>query len=105
MPAGAFHPRPKVDSAVLRLTPLAEPLVATGGAVERSAGSWSGCSASAGSSCARGLRELTGWDAGRGWARCSTGPGSPPASRPEVVAPATFAALLRALVDGGWTAR
>ena len=28
VPAGAFHPRPKVDSAVLRLVPLAEPLVA-----------------------------------------------------------------------------
>ena len=25
VPAGAFHPRPKVDSAVLRLTPLADP--------------------------------------------------------------------------------
>jgi hypothetical protein len=31
--------------------------------------------------------------------------GVPPASRPEVVAPGTFAALHRALVDGGWTAR
>src|SRR6185295_17883690 len=27
VPAGAFHPRPKVDSAVLRLTPLDSPLV------------------------------------------------------------------------------
>ena len=27
VPAGAFHPRPKVDSAVLRLTPLDEPVV------------------------------------------------------------------------------
>ena len=30
VPAGAFRPRPKVDSALLRLTPLAEPLVAPG---------------------------------------------------------------------------
>jgi 16S rRNA (adenine1518-N6/adenine1519-N6)-dimethyltransferase len=28
VPAGAFHPPPKVDSAVLRLTPLATPLIA-----------------------------------------------------------------------------
>lgn len=28
VPAGAFKPRPKVDSAVLRLTPLQEPLIA-----------------------------------------------------------------------------
>lgn len=28
VPAGAFQPRPKVDSAVLRLTPLSQPLVA-----------------------------------------------------------------------------
>jgi 16S rRNA (adenine1518-N6/adenine1519-N6)-dimethyltransferase len=28
VPAGAFHPPPRVDSAVLRLRPLAEPLVA-----------------------------------------------------------------------------
>src|SRR5512138_3698505 len=27
VPAGAFHPRPQVDSAVLRLTPLAQPIV------------------------------------------------------------------------------
>ena len=48
VPAGAFHPRPKVDSAVLRLTPLAEPLVGrrSSGA---SAGSWWGCSAFGGS--------------------------------------------------------
>jgi 16S rRNA (adenine1518-N6/adenine1519-N6)-dimethyltransferase len=27
VPPGAFHPRPKVESAVIRLDPLAEPLV------------------------------------------------------------------------------
>ena len=27
VPAGAFHPKPKVDSAILRLTPRADPLV------------------------------------------------------------------------------
>ena len=40
VPAGAFTPRPKVDSAVLRLTPLAEPLVRGrgGGAVPPAGG-------------------------------------------------------------------
>jgi 16S rRNA (adenine1518-N6/adenine1519-N6)-dimethyltransferase len=103
VPAGAFHPRPKVDSAVLRLTPLAEPLVDP-------AEQWSfrrlvvGLFGFRRKQLARGLRELTGWEparVGEVLARI----GVPPASRPEVVAPGTFAALHRALVDGGWTAR
>jgi 16S rRNA (adenine1518-N6/adenine1519-N6)-dimethyltransferase len=103
VPAGAFHPRPKVDSAVLRLTPLAEPLVDP-------AEQWSfrrlvvGLFGFRRKQLARGLRELTGWEptrVGKVLARI----GVPPASRPEVVAPGTFAALHRALVDGGWTAR
>jgi 16S rRNA (adenine1518-N6/adenine1519-N6)-dimethyltransferase len=103
VPAGAFHPRPKVDSAVLRLTPLAEPLVDP-------AEQWGfrrlvvGLFGFRRKQLARGLRELTGWEparVGEVLARI----GVPPASRPEVVAPGTFAMLLRALVDGGWTAR
>jgi 16S rRNA (adenine1518-N6/adenine1519-N6)-dimethyltransferase len=103
VPAGAFHPRPKVDSAVLRLTPLAEPLVDP-------AEQWSfrrlvvGLFGFRRKQLARGLRELTGWEparVGEVLARI----GVPPTSRPEVVAPGTFAALHRALVDGGWTAR
>jgi 16S rRNA (adenine1518-N6/adenine1519-N6)-dimethyltransferase len=103
VPAGAFHPRPKVDSAVLRLTPLAEPLV-------EPAEQWSfrrlvvGLFGFRRKQMTRGLRELTGWEAAR-VANVLDGIGVPAASRPEVVAPATFAALHRALVDEGWTAR
>ena len=103
VPAGAFHPRPKVDSAVLRLTPLAEPLV-------EPAGQWSFRRLGVGrfglrrKQMKRGLRELTGWDAAR-VGHVLDQIGVPAASRPEVVAPATFAVLHRALVDGGWTAR
>ncbi len=103
VPAGAFHPRPKVDSAVLRLTPLAEPLVDP-------AEQWSfrrlvvGLFGFRRKQLARGLRELTGWEQAR-VAEVLDRIGVPPASRPEVVAPGTFAALHRALVDGGWTAR
>jgi 16S rRNA (adenine1518-N6/adenine1519-N6)-dimethyltransferase len=103
VPAGAFHPRPKVDSAVLRLTPLSEPLVDP-------AEQWSfrrlvvGLFGFRRKQIARGLRQLTGWEAAR-VGDVLNRIGVPPASRPEVVAPATFAALLGALVDGGWTAR
>ena len=70
VPAGAFHPRPKVDSAVLRL-------VAVGGAAGRPTvagtafGGWSSaCSGFGGSSSCAGLRELTGWEGGRWGTRC-----------------------------------
>src|SRR2546422_9597899 len=36
--AGAFRPRPRVDSALLRLTPLAQPLVAPERSEERRVG-------------------------------------------------------------------
>jgi 16S rRNA (adenine1518-N6/adenine1519-N6)-dimethyltransferase len=103
VPAGAFHPRPKVDSAVLRLTPLAEPLV-------NPAEQWSfrrlvvGLFGFRRKQLTRGLRQLTGWEPAR-VSEVLDRVGVPPASRPEVVGPAAFAALLRALVDGGWTAR
>jgi 16S rRNA (adenine1518-N6/adenine1519-N6)-dimethyltransferase len=103
VPAGAFYPRPKVDSAVLRLTPLTEPLVDP-------AEQWSfrrlvvGLFGFRRKQLARGLRELTGWEPARvGEVLDQIGVAA--ASRPEVVAPATFAALHRRLVDGGWAAR
>ena len=88
---------------MLRLTPLAEPLV-------EPAEQWSfrrlvvGLFGFRRKQMLRGLRELTGWEAGASGRRARP-IGVPAAARPEVVAPATFAALLRALVDGGWTAR
>ena len=49
VPAGAFQPRPKVDSAVLRLTPLGRAAGASRRSRRASGGWWSGCSASGGS--------------------------------------------------------
>jgi 16S rRNA (adenine1518-N6/adenine1519-N6)-dimethyltransferase len=103
VPAGAFQPRPRVDSAVLRLVPLADPLVSS---TEQSAFRRLvvGLFGFRRKQLARGLRELTGWDADRvGVVLERAGLGAD--LRPEVLAPAAFAALLRALVDGGWTAR
>jgi len=103
VPAGAFHPRPKVDSAVLRLTPLAAPLVppARQASFRRLVVGLFGFRRK---QMARGLRELTGWDPAR-VAKALAQAEIAAAARPEVLAPELFAALLRALVDGGWAAR
>ncbi|HUR96335.1 MAG TPA: 16S rRNA (adenine(1518)-N(6)/adenine(1519)-N(6))-dimethyltransferase RsmA [Gemmatimonadales bacterium] len=103
VPAGAFHPRPKVDSAVLRLIPLAEPLVtaAEQASFRRLVVGLFGFRRK---QLARGLRELTGWEpapAIEALARAAIAPDA----RPETVTPTAFARLLRVLVDGGWTAR
>ena len=101
--AGAFHPRPKVDSAVLRLTPLAQPLVSP----EQQ---WSfrrmvvGLFGFRRKQLARGLRELTGWAPAQ-VAEALTTVDVPATARPEVVTPERFAALHAVLVDGGWTSR
>jgi 16S rRNA (adenine1518-N6/adenine1519-N6)-dimethyltransferase len=103
IPAGAFAPRPKVDSAVLRLTPLADPLI---GPVEqpRFRRLVVGIFGFRRKQLLRGLRELTGWEAQRVMgvlARASLRGDV----RPEVLSPGDFTALLRALVDAGWTPR
>ncbi|MGH7579752.1 MAG: 16S rRNA (adenine(1518)-N(6)/adenine(1519)-N(6))-dimethyltransferase RsmA [Gemmatimonadales bacterium] len=103
VPAGAFHPRPRVDSAVLRLTPLATPLVSDA-EVEPFRRLVVGLFGFRRKQIGRGLRELTGWSVNRvedalGVAEID------PRVRPETVAPGPFVALLRALVDGGWQAR
>lgn len=103
VPAGAFTPRPQVDSAVLRLTPLAEPIVSDP-EVEPFRRLVVGLFGFRRKQMLRGLRELTGWDAERVAAALSTA-GIDPQRRPETVSPPRFAALLRALVDGGWHAR
>jgi 16S rRNA (adenine1518-N6/adenine1519-N6)-dimethyltransferase len=103
VPAGAFHPRPRVDSAVLRLTPLAAPIVSDD-EVERFRRLVVGLFGFRRKQIGRGLRELTGWEAERveGALRAAE---IAPSARPETVPPAAFAALLRALVDGGWAPR
>jgi 16S rRNA (adenine1518-N6/adenine1519-N6)-dimethyltransferase len=103
VPAGAFHPRPKVDSAVLRLTPLAEPLVSDAEVMpfRRLVVGLFGFRRK---QMVRGLRELTGWGAERVEDALERA-GIETRVRPETVAPARLAALLRVLVDGGWAAR
>jgi 16S rRNA (adenine1518-N6/adenine1519-N6)-dimethyltransferase len=103
VPAGAFHPRPMVDSAVLRLTPLAAPIVSDD-EVARFRRLVVGLFGFRRKQLGRGLRELTGWKVERVEAAL-TAAGTAPRARPETVSPAGFASLLRALVDGGWTAR
>ena len=103
VPAGAFTPRPKVDSAVLRLTPLAQPLVADA-EVEPFRRLVVGLFGFRRKQMLRGLRELTGWDAARVEAVLSRA-GIELRVRPETVAPTQFVSLLRVLVDGGWPAR
>ncbi len=103
VPAGAFYPRPKVDSAVLRLTPRVEPVVRDE-EVEPFRRLVVGLFGFRRKQLGRGLRELTGWEAER-VERALAAAGIPATVRPETVAPAALAALLRALVDGGWTAR
>jgi 16S rRNA (adenine1518-N6/adenine1519-N6)-dimethyltransferase len=101
VPAGAFHPPPKVDSAVLRLTPLAAPLVAE---AERASFRRMvvGLFGFRRKQLLRGLRELTGWPAERVEAVLAAA-ALRPDLRPEVLDPASFARLHGRLVDEGWS--
>lgn len=103
VPAGAFTPRPKVDSAVLRLTPLDQPLVmpADQESLRRLVVGLFGFRRK---QLGRGIRELTGWEPARAVASLERA-GIAPDARPETVPPEGFVRLLRALVDGGWAAR
>jgi 16S rRNA (adenine1518-N6/adenine1519-N6)-dimethyltransferase len=103
VPAGAFHPRPKVDSAVLRLTPLSEPPVAD---EERDSfrALEVGLFGFRRKQMLRALRELTGWDATR-VSGVLVSVAIAETARPEVVRPLDFVRLHRALVDGGWPGR
>jgi 16S rRNA (adenine1518-N6/adenine1519-N6)-dimethyltransferase len=100
--AGAFQPRPKVDSAVLRLTPLREPLIAE---AERESFRTLvvGLFGFRRKQMLRALRELTGWDAAR-ISPILQGLGIVATARPEVVTPEEFVQLHHRLVDGGWRA-
>lgn len=100
VPAGAFHPPPKVDSAVIRLTPLESPLVGDE-EIPRFRRLVTGLFGFRRKQILRGLRELTGWTVE------TLGPllasmEIAPQWRPEQLSPAQFARLCRALVDVGW---
>jgi 16S rRNA (adenine1518-N6/adenine1519-N6)-dimethyltransferase len=103
VPAGAFHPRPKVESAVLRLTPLTAPLVAD---EERDSfrALVVGLFGFRRKQMRRALRELTDWDAAR-VSQLLGGLAIGETVRPEVLSPAEFVQLHRTLVDGGWHGR
>jgi 16S rRNA (adenine1518-N6/adenine1519-N6)-dimethyltransferase len=101
--AGAFQPRPKVDSAVLRLTPRADPLI---GLDDRESfrAAVVGLFGFRRKQLLRGIRELTGWEPERA-SRAVENAGLPPSVRPETLSPGEFARLHAALVDGGWAPR
>ena len=101
--AGAFHPRPKVDSAVLRLTPLPDPLVADAElpAFRRLTVGLFGFRRK---QLGRGVRELTGWAPDRVAAVLAEAD-VVASVRPETLAPDAFVRLRQALVDGGWAGK
>jgi 16S rRNA (adenine1518-N6/adenine1519-N6)-dimethyltransferase len=102
VPAAAFAPPPKVDSALVRLTPRSDPLVPA----ERVAAFRRlvvGLFGFRRKQLVRGLRELTGWPADRAAALLAEA-GLPLDARPETLAPEDLARLLPVLIDGGWTA-
>ncbi len=91
--AGAFRPPPKVDSAVLRLTPLAQPLVAP-----QDAPAFRAFVAASFSRRRKQLRNAVMAATGRPAAVVLHGLaalGLEPAVRPETLPPAAFARLLR----------
>lgn len=100
VPAGAFTPPPKVESAVVRLVPLAEPMVkdAEVAAFRRLVVGLFGFRRK---QLVRGLRELTGWPAERVTGVLERA-GLAASARPETVEPRGFADLLGVLIDGGW---
>jgi 16S rRNA (adenine1518-N6/adenine1519-N6)-dimethyltransferase len=100
VPAGAFTPVPKVDSAALRLEPLSHPLIADD-QVRSFRAAVVGLFGFRRKQLVRAVRELTGWDAGRA-AGAVEGAGLSPTIRPEVLSPPEFLRLHAALVDGGW---
>ena len=102
VPAGAFQPRPQVDSAVIRLTPRHNPPVP---AEQRQSFRTLvvGLFGFRRKQMLRALRELTGWEPARAGAILEV-TAIPASARPEAVAPLRFVALHRALVDAGWPA-
>ncbi len=100
VPAGAFHPVPKVDSAALRLEPLRTPLV-DDDQVRSFRVAVVGLFGFRRKQLVRAVRELTGWDATAATGAV-LGAGLEPTVRPEVLSPEEFLRLHAGLVDGGW---
>jgi 16S rRNA (adenine1518-N6/adenine1519-N6)-dimethyltransferase len=101
--AGAFHPRPQVDSAVLRLTPLDQPLISLD-QQDSFRAMVVGLFGFRRKQLLRGVRELTGWEPARAGERLERA-AIDPTTRPETLSPGDFVRLHHALVDGGWPRR
>jgi 16S rRNA (adenine1518-N6/adenine1519-N6)-dimethyltransferase len=99
VPAGAFVPKPRVDSAVIRLTPLAAPLIpdADTAAFRRFVVAIFGARRK---QLARGLRTALGLDTATA-AMALSAAGIDPGARPETLPPEAFVRLFRAVVDEG----
>lgn len=93
VPAGAFAPRPRVTSALVRLTPLAEPVVAPG-EVPAFRAFVTACFTRRRKQLRNVVMAVTGRSAPVVSAGLDT-LGLDPAARPETLAPAEFARLLR----------
>ena len=100
VPAGAFTPRPRVDSAVLRLRPLARAAISDDmrRAFRRLVVGLFGFRRK---QLLRGVRELTGFRPAVA-ADVLQRAGLAPDVRPETLDVRAFVALLGALVDAGW---
>jgi 16S rRNA (adenine1518-N6/adenine1519-N6)-dimethyltransferase len=99
IPSGAFRPRPRVESAVIRLRPLASPLISDG-EVEPFRRFVVGLFSFRRKQLSRGLRELTGAGPVQAGAWLALA-GIEESLRPEALPPASFVALFRAV--GGFT--
>lgn len=97
VPAAAFDPPPKVDSAVVRFDPLPDPLVQDA-ELPRFRRLVTALFASRRKQIQRGLRLVTGWPADRVLTLLAAVE-IPPTLRPDALPVAGFVALLRALVD------
>jgi 16S rRNA (adenine1518-N6/adenine1519-N6)-dimethyltransferase len=103
VPAAAFHPPPRVDSAVVRLTPE-HPTALRDDEVAAFRRLVVGLFGFRRKQMLRALRELTGWSPERAGERLGNA-GILATVRPETVEPAAFVELLAEVVDGGWSPR
>ena len=101
--AGAFQPRPKVDSAVLRLTPLDRPLIPTEqqDSFRAMVVGLFGFRRKQLLRGPSGAHRLGGRSGGERLERAA----ADPTARPEMLSPEEFVRLHQALVDGGWLRR
>ncbi|NNG16985.1 MAG: 16S rRNA (adenine(1518)-N(6)/adenine(1519)-N(6))-dimethyltransferase, partial [Gemmatimonadales bacterium] len=99
VPAGAFHPVPQVQSAVVRLTPLEEPLVPDGevGEFRRMVVGLFGFRRKQLLRAVRGLASMPAGDAAQVLRRAQLAE----TVRPEMLQPEDCVRLFRSLVDGG----